>query len=190
MYGSRLASHQIVYRTFDFADLSLALGIGIAISTLKTRPRLEFTAVVAVIAALLISFPFAYATNELTGVRHDTQAYEVDALDWIDSSTSPSMILQSDERLSYLARALYDYDKLQFLPLKLYDQSDLNANIVYVMEEEWTSTGVNDYPNGYLTLDQDYVSGVLYSSDVVYCGGPCENNIIVFLHSLVAENQV
>jgi hypothetical protein len=178
--GFGLDSHQILYRTFDYADISLALGVAIAVAHLAKRPRAERLVIIATMCALLVSFPFGYATGFLTGVRHDTQGYEMDALSWADASIGSDRILQSDERLAYDARALYDFQKKPDLPYSLVNEEPPGTSMFNLFEEEWTTAGVNNYPWGHPVIDADYVEWLMESSDVLYVGGPSENNAIIF----------
>jgi hypothetical protein len=47
-------------------------------------------------------------------------------------------------------------------------------------EEEWSTVGVNDYPRGHPVIDASYVAFVLEGSNILYVGGPGENNLIVY----------
>jgi hypothetical protein len=182
--GLDLDGHKIFYRTFDYADISLALGAGVAIAYIK-RTRIRTTAVVLLTAVLICSFPFGYATGTLLGDRHDSQEYEVDAITWVYDSSGPSVKVRSDERLSYNARALYDYGKDPYLPSRLASGDLSTSSVMNLFLEEWTVIGVNDYPRGHPILDTDYVESVLEISNVLYVGGPETNNIIVFQTSLI-----
>ena len=101
-------------------------------------------------------------------------------MEWTNDAYEYSLPLESDERLSYNLRALYDYGKSSYLPYRLDNQLPLDGGILYLYLEEWSVVGVNDYPDGHPTLDSDYVSSVIDASNVVYVGGPVENNIILF----------
>jgi len=187
--GVSLASHNILYRTIDFADISLALGIAVAFSSLVPRIRLRKALTVVLVAALVLSFPFSYATSVLTGIRHDTQEYEVDAIGWINSYGNESYAIQSDERLSYDARALYDYEKIPALP-GLLEHQILSERLAYnLLEDEWMTQGVNDYPYGHPVLNSTYVSYLLRGSDVLYVGGPSGDHAIVFCASDIGQKQ-
>jgi len=187
--GVNLASHNTLYRTMDFADISLAFGIAVAFSSLVPRVRLRKALTVVLVAALVLSFPFSYATNVLTGMRHDTQEYEVDAMVWIHSYGNDSYIVESDERMSYVTRALYDYDQVAILP-ELIDRQILPGPHGYCLfEEEWMTMGVNDYPRGHPVLNSTYVSQLLHGSDVLYIGGPSGDHAIVFCASGVGQTQ-
>lgn len=181
--GFTLESQQILYRSFDFVDIPLAIGIGAAVMSLRRRPRLAASAIVILMIALVASFPFSYATQSLLGIRHDTQAYEVDSINWVSSSMGDDFVVESDERLSYNARALADYDKKDFLPYRLDNHGPLLESTAYIFEEEWTIVGVNDHPDGHPLIDSSYVADVLEASNVLYIGGPDSNSVIVFISS-------
>jgi hypothetical protein len=182
LQGMSFSTQQILYRTFDYADFAIALGLAVSsVHIAKVRSRRAkalFYAVVVI--GLLITLPFAYFTGPLVGVRHDTQAHEVDALAWIERSSADGTLLQSDERLSYIAMALYDFEKMPWLPRRLAAGGMLGEGAYYVLEEEWMSKGVNAFPEGYLTIDPLIVNSHLSKSNVLYIGGPASNNIIVF----------
>jgi hypothetical protein len=187
--GVDLASHKTLYRTMDFADISLAFGVAVAFSALAPRIQLRKALAIVLVAALVLSFPFSYATNVLTGIRHDTQEYEVDAMGWIHSYGNESYVIESDERLSYVARALYDYEKIAVLP-ELIEKQILPGPPAYnLLEEEWMTQGVNDYPQGHPVLNSTYVSQLLGASDVLYVGGPSGDHAIVFCASDIGQKQ-
>jgi len=187
----RVDSHQIVFRTYDYADPAIAVGIAFGVLHFRNRPKARAYTLVAVFGALLVSLPFAYATGPLTGVRHDTQEYEVDAFDWLSGATQPHSMLQSDERLSYVARALNDFNRLgPSLGYRINLNATLGIGVFYVLETEWTTVGVNDYPNGYLVLNQDSVERTLNSSNVMYVGGPNSNRLMIFEASLPGQSQI
>lgn len=180
LFGFGLQSHQIIYRSFDFADLAMALGIAAAIGHLSKFRIRGVLAVSVLIAALLISLPFGYLTGPLTGVRHDTQEYEVDAITWVYDHAGPDANFQSDERLAYDARALYDYPKRASLPSNIVNQKVPGLSVYNMYEEEWTVVGVNDYPNGHPILNESYVLDLLNASNVLYVGGPEDNSAVIF----------
>ncbi len=182
--GFDLDGHKIFYRTFDYADIALALGVGIAVGYFA-KTRYKQVVVCVLIIALLCSFPFGYATETLLGDRHDSQEYEVDALGWVYDSAGSSTHVRSDERLAYNARALYDFEKDPYLPSRLVSGELSALGIMNMLLEEWTVVGVNDYPRGHPVLDPVYVNSVLENSNVLYVGGPESNNIVIFQTSAI-----
>ena len=184
--GFSLLSHKIFYRTFDYATLSLAMGLSVSIAAV-IKERIKLVTVIVLISILLATLPFAYMTGPLVGIRHDTQQYEVDAIAWVSANFDMPLSLSSDERLTYDAQALYDFGKNPYLPSIL--ESGNLSRLIYLnlLLEEWLTIGVNDYPRGRPVPDKGYVSYVLAFSDVFYIGGPASNKIVVFELSEVAS---
>ena len=183
--GFSLSSHKIFYRTFDFADLFIALGISVSIAGISKK-RIRAAAVIGLLCILICTFPFAYITGPLVGIRHDTQQYEVDGMAWVKDHFDMPVSLKSDERLAYNARALFDFEKDPYLPSILVEGNLSRLRSVNLMLEEWTTVGVNDYPRGYTILDGKYIDNVLLNSDILFVGGPDDNNVVVFKLSIVA----
>lgn len=183
-------SQQMLYRSFDTADFSLALGLAFCLKSIKGRPRMKKVIVAVALVALLVSFPFGYATERLIGVRHDTQAYEIDAISWLRSSVDSSAALQSDERLSYIGMAMFDFEKTPYLPSRLAAHGLLGLGAFFAIEDRWSTVGVNDFPRSYAILDPRHVNLTLLSSNVVYVGGPCPNRITIFYASLEGQQAV
>lgn len=187
---SGISGHQVIYRSFDFAYISLALGTAITVSNLKIRPRLQTLAVAALTVSLILSFPFAYVTGPLEGVRHDTQEYEVDSMDWVLSRVGTGVSLRSDERLSYLASAIHGLGRDPYLALNLSEEI-LPAYVSFnLLLEEWSSIGVNAYPHGRVFIDESLFVNLLQASNVLYIGGPSSNNAFVFRLSSFGEDVI
>ncbi|MEW5748735.1 MAG: hypothetical protein AB1793_08160 [Candidatus Thermoplasmatota archaeon] len=172
--------HALIYRTYDFSEIPLALGVGAACAAVYRRPRMRKALVIILSAVLIVSFPFSYATDTLTGVRHDTELYEFDAITWAHDTCGLDMNIRSDERISYIARALYDYAQDPSLPRRLAESEQLSPESINLLLDEWSALGVNNYPQGRIFLDSNEVDTVLDDSNVVYIGGPSDNRIIAF----------
>ncbi len=190
MTSDSLSGHKMMYRTFDFADITLAIGISITVAHFRDKLKLRAIIVLVLLIALLITLPFAYYTNTLLGMRHDTQEYEVDALTWIDYHASNDQFIRSDERISYVARAIYDMNKDPYLPSIMLEGRLSASNCLNIFLEEWTTSGVNDYPRGYVVIDAEYADAILCASNLLYVGGPVSDNILVFQCSDVAYDHL
>jgi hypothetical protein len=181
---------QIVYRTFDFVDIFMFLGIGTAFVWLYERRRKSYTALGFItIVFLLVSFPFAYASGPLLGVRHDTQAYEVDTIRWFSEHVD-SPILVSDERLGHIAEGTVGIVKLPALPGAMIHNvtvQNLPVGAICLMEDSWTTSGVNDFPYGTVVLPVTNCTWILEASNVIYCGGPVTDRSIMFITTSVGS---
>lgn len=188
--GFSSSSHQIIYRSFDFADLFIFAGGGAAVCWLFSNRRKAYPIVAGVvIVSLAVSFPFAYDTQTLLGVRHDTQAYEVDGIRWIaGAQLLPHMV--SDERLSYIGQAMADIPKDNSLPTHFATNYTLPPFWIGVLEYDWLSTGVNNYPEGLEVVSKSDYIRVMEHSNVFYVGGPLENRLIIYSTSYVGNFQI
>ncbi len=188
--GATLESHQMIYRSFDFGYISLAMGLSFAVAAVASKPLREKVIVALVIGVLLLSFPFGYMTDSLEGIRHDSQDYEVDALTWVYVHEGPDAIIQADERISYNGRALYDFVKRPHVPDYILEERLPSNQSLNLYLEEWSVDGLNHYPDGYIVLDQDVVEWALDSSSVLYVGGPADDNLIIFRSSVIGQTVV
>jgi len=189
--GFSLDSHQVLYRSFDLLDIFLFLGAAVAMVTLyRQRKKLYVVLGLLLVASLAISFPFAYYSEQLLGVRHDTQAYEVDSLYWLRDHHGNSSVL-SDERLGYVARSTIWVTKDSSLPQYLASDSPLPFyNWFYIMEDSWTTEGVNNYPYGLLVAERQNFNEMLMASDLMYIGGPMDDRIYLFTASYMGYNTL
>ena len=188
--GPTLDSHQVIYRSFDFGYLAISIGVAATVGVIAKRPRIEFGAVACVLVVVLLSFPYGYMTNALEGIRHDTQEYEADALHWVYLHEGPNATIQSDERVSYDGRALYDFLKRPYVPTYLLEGRFPSPHSLNLFLEEWTTVGVNDYPNGHPVIDEAVAQSALEMSIVLYVGGPSDNNLIVFRSSSIGQESL
>jgi hypothetical protein len=181
--GFSPVSFQIVYRTFDFVDIFMFLGIGTAFVWLYEHRRKSYTAIgFLTIAFLLISFPFAYASESLLGVRHDTQAYEVDSLRWLSEHVD-SPFLETDERIGHIAESTVGIEKHAGLPDALKRNTtvtNLPVIAICLMEDSWTTEGVNDFPHGKVVLTASNYTWALETANVFYIGGPVTDRAVIF----------
>ncbi len=189
--GITVAGQKVLYRSFDFLDLFIFLGLAVAVVEIHSRRRRLYPIVGAfVIVSLAVSFPFAYATQPLLGVRHDTQGYELDALMWMGTQRQASSIV-SDERLAYLAHSVLDVAKDSSLPQYIATRTPFPSYMwFYIIEDSWTTIGVNYYPNGELVVNSSYYEKILGAADIYYIGGPANDNIVIFLASPIGSNTV
>lgn len=184
---------QLIYRSFDFADPALGLGIGISFFAIARRPRLKKLVrplFVVFIAFLLVSLPFGIGTAKLLGLRHDTQEFEVDALEWIVSVQNGSVpSVHNDERMSYIGLVLFGIGKDNTLPYVLVRNASLIPGAYNVYEEIWSKDGVNDFPRGSLKPSATYMTKLFDAEDVIYIGGSHSNRLIIFSHSFIGQTH-
>jgi len=189
--GSTLTGQKIFYRSFDFLDFFIFLGAAAALVEMHSRRKNLYRIVGAfMIISIAISFPFSYASQSLLGVRHDTQGYELDALDWMGNQPEAKSIV-SDERISYLARSVLGVFKSSSLPQFLATNTPFPSYLwFYIVEDSWTTIGVNNYPYGELVVNSSYYEKMTEAADVFYLGGPANDNLVIFLASPLGSNSI
>ena len=188
--GFSLSSHQVLFRTFDLIDIFIFLGVGVAIVWLYGQHRKAYSILgLLMIISLLVSFPFAYKSQDLLGVRHDTQIYELDTIEWIVTHGN-SPLVSTDERLAYMVQSMYDLPRTTFLPMALEKNWSLSPEFYYLMEDSWASKGVNSYPKGKIVLPIGDLTLRLEASNVLYIGGPIGDRAIVFLSTGPGEYMI
>ena len=187
--GASALSQQILYRTFDFLDIFIFLGIGAAIFGLRARRAGLYTVLsLLVILTLAISFPFGYASEQLLGVRHDSQGYEIDALGWTRGHNNNTHLL-ADERLSHMGSSLYGFPKDASLPDHLKHGVQISSTWICLAEKSWTSAGVNDYPAGLVVIPWSNFTMTLDAANVLYLGGSLRDQAVVFTGSEVGQQS-
>ena len=190
LQGFSTSSHQVVYRTFDFLDIFIFVGAGAALCAFQDRHKKLYPLVgITMVVSLVISFPFAYATEELLGVRHDTQAYEVDALEWTAVRSNATRVI-TDERISYISWSMFGLVKDAGLPLYLKHNTTILPDWVCMAEDEWMSSGVNAYPEGTIIVPKAEYEKVQLAANVLYIGGPVDNRAIMFVGSRIGQETM
>jgi len=183
-------SLQISYRTFDFMDIFIFVGIGIALAHLGRMGRRRAYHIVgfALAVVLILSFPFGYDSEQLLGVRHDTQAYEIDALEWISTASNQSNLhVQSDERIAYIGASVFGFDKDNSLPSWLKANVSWPPGYYFVYEQSWSTHGVNNYPHGKVVVSGEWITELLGIQDVMYIGGGARDQLVVWEASGIGE---
>jgi len=185
--GFTNASHKSVYRSFDFVDIFIFLGVGLAISsTFSLRKRIYPILVAAMIVFLALSFPFGYYSDQTLGVRHDTQSYEVDAMKWLsDSQSSPQLI--SDERIAYIGLAMADIPKDNGLVNALSGNVTLPPHWFVAFDDSYLTSGVSDYPRGLVIVPLSDSTRMVDASDIMYIGGPHSNRVTILATSNIGH---
>ncbi len=179
---------QIIYRSYDFADPALAVGAGIASAYLLRSKRARKLTVILV-ASAAVTLPYGIFTQDLLGLQHETQSFEVDGLQWAkDSFGGSELQVQTDVRLAYVGTNLIGLGEDNRLPQYLHANDSLSPFVYYVYERSWSERGVNDFPHGSVRINASYMELLLRVENVLYVGGPADSGLIIFMASGVGQN--
>ena len=181
--GFNVVSQKVVYRSFDFADIFIFIGIGLAISSAFTLRKRVYPVLAAVIIIFVVmSFPFGYYSDQTLGVRHDTQSYEVDALMWL-SSSQPNPQLVSDQRIAYVSLAVADIPAGSGLVNVLAGNVTLGPHQFVAFDDSYLTSGISDYPRGHPIIPFSNSTKLIDASDVQYIGGPHSDRFTIIATS-------
>ena len=74
----------------------------------------------------------------------------------------------------------FDIEYERGLPYDLREGLSLNASSFFVLEEQWSTNGAQEFPFGVVVVDEGTIDEVLSETSVFYVGGPTDNNLIGF----------
>ncbi|MBN1677631.1 MAG: hypothetical protein JW880_03755 [Candidatus Thermoplasmatota archaeon] len=185
--GMSYSSHKVTFRSFDFLDIPLFLGVGFGLMVLRKKSPRKYAVIgIAIAVVATATFPFGYESETLLGVRHDTQPFEVDALMWLSDVNLTTRIV-SDERIAYVSSALIGVWRDNDMPEILITNQTLSPWVLYIVEDRWTTVGVNDFPRGLAVVPETNYSLTLKAANVFYIGGPADDRMLVFLASGIGQ---
>jgi len=188
--GFTSSSQKALYRSFDFVDIFIFMGVGLAISSAFSLRKRAYPVLAAVmIIFLAMSFPFGYYSDQTLGVRHDTQSYEVDAIKWLaHSQSNPQMM--SDERIAYMGLAIADIPLDNGIVPSIVGNITLPPHWFVAFDDSYFTSGVNDYPRGFAIIPFSNSTKVISASDVMYIGGPDSDHITIMATSNIGHEIV
>ncbi len=179
MTGLTAGAGRTIYRSFDSVDVFIFIGMGLAItSAVRFRKRAYPVLAALMIVFVAISFPFGYYSEQMLGVRHDTQSYEVDALAWL-SKSQLNVTLVSDERLAYVSAAVVGMPAGAGLVGALETDVPLPNHWFFAFDDSYLTSGVNAFPNGHPLIPISNYTNLIRASDVLYIGGPQGDRITI-----------
>ncbi len=171
-------SHTLVYRSFDFLDYGLAIGIGTALFRQMSSARRTALATVA-FGALLATLPLAYSTETVLHVQNTTYRYELDAMMRLQDGGASDV--QTDQRLGDVMAMAFGLRTDRTLPFKIVQGQPLGPGSTLLVEEKWALRGAQVHPMPFLPIGEESLAALLRYSDVVYHGGDSSNSLYILL---------
>lgn len=176
-------SHMIIYRTFDFLDISMALlfAVGVVVLASGLRRSMHFITVLFLLI-LLATTPVAFQTEQLFGVHNHTFAYEVDALLWTNSY-APGATLDSDQRLGSIYETITGSKGSTDLGFRIFHGQPVDGFDLLILKSVWTTAGAQEFPLGQVVIEPAVLADFLEELNVVYVSGPIENQLIMAMNA-------
>ncbi|MCK5548492.1 MAG: hypothetical protein KAI64_05730, partial [Thermoplasmata archaeon] len=173
-------SLNLVYRSYDYIDVALAicLGIGmtymiksVAASKKGKRTLITKKSVVAVLGFLLIlaTLPLAYSGESMWSLRDMTEEREFKAMEFFGPLANNSTV-GTDQRLADIADPYFGISASGTLPW-LFHQATESGFEYLLIEDEWLDVGAQMYPFENAKIDEDEFTGLMENTDIVYVAG-------------------
>ena len=171
-------SHMIIYRTFDFLDLAMAVFFaGGVLILLKNLRRAAPIFVALFLLILATTAPLAFQTQQLFGVQNQTYSYEVDSYQILKSISNVTSI-DSDQRISTSAGSLLNFSGGSDLAYRIETGRSTLDYRWLVVEMSWTTIGAQEFPLGQRVLEGQQFADFLSGKNVILIAGPTENQLI------------
>ena len=171
-------SFTVIYRTFDFLDLGLAVLFGAGLIVMIHKMRKWAPVIAAVFLLVLASTtPIAFQTEGLFGVQNYTYGYEVDSYDLIHSISTTDFV-DSDQRISTSIGWLYDMNCDPYLAYRIEAGSSIQSGHWLLVERSWTVDGAQEFPLKPRVIDKIDFSAFLSEQNILIVSGPQENQMI------------
>jgi hypothetical protein len=171
-------SHMIIYRTFDFLDLAMAVFFaGGVLILLKNLRRAAPIFVALFLLILATTAPLAFQTQQMFGVQNQTYSYEVDSYQILKSLSNVTSI-DSDQRISTSAGSLLNFSGGSDLAYRIETGRSTLDYRWLVVEMSWTTIGAQEFPLGQRVLEGQQFADFLSGKNVILIAGPTENQLI------------
>lgn len=171
-------SHTLVYRSFDFLDYGLALGVGTALFRKMSSARRAAVAAI-VSTALIATLPMAYSTETLLQVQNTTYQYELSAVARLVKGGTTTVL--TDQRLGDVMAMKAGVSGDPSLPFKIVQGERLPPGSVMLLEEQWASRGAQVHPLPFLPVGESLLGDLLRDNNLVYHSGDDANSLYLVL---------
>ncbi len=162
-------SFALMYRTYDYMDLGIAIcaGVGMAF-LLRLAKRTSIKAVLAVGFSILLvlTLPLGYRSADLYDVENATAQYEFQAMTHLNQIGAA--YVGSDQRLFDTMAWYFLQNGDMGLPYKIIHGTGLGTYDFALVEAAWTTTGAQEHPLPNVVVDSTKLANFMEENNVVY----------------------
>jgi hypothetical protein len=182
-------SFDLIYRSYDYIDVALAVCIGIGFvyiaksaggkgETLESKDvkRVKRASVAKQTSVTIIAFilmfstvPLAFSGEIQSGIRDITEEREFNAMMFIDR-TGMNGSVGTDQRLRDISHPYFDINTNMTLPWRFSQGASMGFDYLLI-EDEWKTIGAQRFPFENKVIDEDEFDTLLDSTDMIYTGG-------------------
>jgi len=171
-------SFTILYRSFDYLDMGIALCLGIGFTFIIRRPQsitLRSFFIATLFLLLLLTIPLGYNSEELYDVQNVTYEYELAGMLYVDKSKAS--FVGSDQRLYDTMNWYLGISGDGALPFLLSRGEDIGRYDFLFMEEQWMTKGAQRHPMGNIIIDSSSFLQIVEENELIYSTGVSKNNL-------------
>ncbi|KYK27047.1 MAG: hypothetical protein AYK23_00380 [Candidatus Proteinoplasmatales archaeon SG8-5] len=187
--GLDIFNFTLVYRSYNFIDVPMAIVVGVGAAYLFTRMR-KFTirqrefrvlpyGVLAVVGLLCVaSVPLAYNSEEAFGIQEITYPYEFEGLEWVAEANVTAVV--TDQRYGDIIEPYFGVDADRTGPWRMKSQY-IDTGDVILISNYWTDGGAQMSILGREYFTDHWLEDFYDNLDfnIVYVGGPEGREVVV-----------
>jgi hypothetical protein len=178
--GLDIFDFTLVYRSYNFIDIPLAISAGVGLAYLYARAKKlssrqkEFKilpiGIIAIFCVLcLASLPLAYNSEKAFGVQEITNEYEFECMGWVSDASAGTV--HTDQRYGDIITPYFgvDSDRSGAWEMK---RSGFESGDMVLFSRYWADGGAQMSILGRVMFDAGELDDFQGQNDVVYIGGP------------------
>lgn len=180
LWGLDPVSFVLLYRSYDFIDVALAIAIGIAVSYTIAGAKRRVTKVGVAAGALgliLLTTPFAYGSVHFFDVENTTYQYEFESMTFVNQHQL--FELGTEQRIYTTISTYYGAEGDGFLPPRLHNKMSISSYDYLLMEERWTSIGAQFHPSGALVIDEEIFENTIRDNNLIYSNTAAQEEVLI-----------
>ncbi|MCJ2556349.1 MAG: hypothetical protein LN415_04490 [Candidatus Thermoplasmatota archaeon] len=181
LWGLNPESFVVLYRTYDYMDVALAVSIGIAfaVALKKSRsPARKAVLAASFLGLILLTTPLAYGSEDFYDVQNTTYPAEFSAMEHMNALNISN--LGSDQRLHDTYRYYFGEDEGDgLLPFRMATGSDITMYDYLLLESKWTTKGAQEHPLPSVVIEDSIFKRTVAEADLIYNSGPGETEIFI-----------
>lgn len=185
--GLDVFDFMLVYRSYNFIDIPLAVACGIGIAFLYSRAKeyskkhRDFSAMPAgifiVFCVLCVAtVPLAYSNEKAFGIQEVTYEYEFEAMRWTSESGIGSVV--TDQRYGDIINPYYNISADRTGPWRIKSYSLHEGERLFV-SYYWEDGGAQMSILGRVVFDNQFIEQYFSGYDVLYVGGPQGREVVI-----------
>ena len=181
LWGLNPVSFVVLYRTYDYMDIAVAISVGIAFAVALKRfrsPAQKTVIAASFLGLIVLTTPLAYGSEDFYDVQNTTYLAEFSAMEHIDAHNMSNF--GSDQRLHATAGMYFGgIEGNGYLPFRMAAGSDITLYDYLLLESKWTTKGAQEHPMPSVVIEDSIFERTVAEANLIYNSGPGETEIFI-----------